>query len=582
MSHATQLKAGLNKSVPSFQVQYLRRAAAVGRSILRIISTMLMMGLSLLPLSSLLFALPAVNPSEAVLTDTVAPVRSWAGTIWRRLFALIASLVSVLALTAFSAEIISLLHLPVNTYYGTFLRNLLPVTLVDRLPVAIVEHWPHVLMIIYLLDLGVLAVIGKVPIQYNARNLIVRWPITVMTTLAFVVVVGLLTVMLAFVTGVNKTTSESGFSGNVMILSDGATDELFSNLGYGNVDNVERIVATLDENDRALAKRVGVKQTKNRDGQTIFMSSRETYCVINQQIPGKDRRRFVQLRILVDGDISASVHNLPLIEGEWFSTTGVDGQGRIQCVLGQGVAGTLGEDVNKKRLEAGDTFELGDLQWIVTGVMKTEGTTYGSEIWCGNVNTVTKTFGKENYTTLVLRVMDDREASARALAYHIRTRYQTTKLKAVVETEYFADLNKSNQQFLQSVIGLAIVMAIGGIFCVMITMFSAIAQRTKDIGVLRLLGFKRWQVLVSFLLESMGIAVVGGLLGLGIGAICNGFSVTSIASSGQGGGKSVAAKLVVNQDVILVCMLFTLIMGRLGGLVPALSAMRLKILEALR
>ncbi len=169
------------------------------------------------------------------------------------------------------------------------------------------------------------------------------------------------------------------------------------------------------------------------------------------------------------------------------------------------------------------------------------------------------------------------------MAYHIRNRYQTQKLKAIPEREYFAELNKNNQQTLYTIIVVAIVMAIGGIFGIMNTMYAAIAQRTRDIGVLRLLGFKRWQVLVAFLLESMAIALIGGLIGVLLGAVFNGFEVTSIASSGQGGGgKTVTAKLIVDRDVFLIGILFTMVMGRLGGLVPALSAMRLKILESLR
>ena len=80
----------------------------------------------------------------------------------------------------------------------------------------------------------------------------------------------------------------------------------------------------------------------------------------------------------------------------------------------------------------------------------------------------------------------------------------------------------------------------------------------------------------------MRIGLVGGAIGVALGYLCDGYAVTSIASSGQGGGKSVAAKLVVDRDVMLIGMLFTLVMGRLGGLVPALSAMRLEILESLR
>jgi ABC-type antimicrobial peptide transport system permease subunit len=113
-------------------------------------------------------------------------------------------------------------------------------------------------------------------------------------------------------------------------------------------------------------------------------------------------------------------------------------------------------------------------------------------------------------------------------------------------------------------------------------MFAAIAQRIKDIGVMRILGFKRWQILVSFLLESLAIALIGGVIGCLLGSLSDGASATSSISSGQGGGKTVILRLSVDSTVILTGLLFTLVMGRLGGLIPALGAMRLKILESLR
>ena len=82
-------------------------------------------------------------------------------------------------------------------------------------------------------------------------------------------------------------------------------------------------------------------------------------------------------------------------------------------------------------------------------------------------------------------------------------------------------------------------MAVGGVFGVMNTMFAAISQRIKDIGVLRILGFARWQILVSFFLESLVLALVGGLLGCALGSLADGWTATSIVCSGQGGGKSV-------------------------------------------
>jgi ABC-type antimicrobial peptide transport system permease subunit len=568
---------------PLFRALLLRRLS-ITRNLVRVGNTMILMGLSLLPLSSLLVALPTVNPSEAVLVETVPPVRTMWQSIGRRLKGLVYGVVLFLVLLAFAVEIVTDLRLSGDTFYGMIVKNVLSADLINRLPNALVEHWPHVILIIYLLDLALLVAIGKVPHKYSIRNMVVRWRITLLTMLAFVVVLFMLTFMLAFVNGMTKLTENSAIPGNVIILSDGATDEIFSNLGYGDVTNIDRIVVNLDEFDRPLSKPVTVKTFK-RDGRTVYMSSRETYCVVNQVIPNSNnRRRFVQLRIVVDPEVSSKVHNLELLDKghEWFSDVGVDQAGRIQCVVGQGIAATLGEDLGKKTLEPGDTFDLADLKWVVTGIMKTEGTTFGSEIWCSNVNTVTSALGKKSYTTIVVRVSEDTDAAAKAFAYHIRNRYQVTKLKALSEKEYFADLNKNNQQTLYSIIVVAVVMAIGGVFGVMNTMFAAIAQRTRDIGVLRLLGFKRWQVLVSFLLESMVIAVAGGLIGIALGYLTDGFSVTSIASGGQGGGKSVAAKLIVDLDVMLIGMLFTLVMGRLGGLVPALSAMRLEILESLR
>jgi ABC-type antimicrobial peptide transport system permease subunit len=125
-------------------------------------------------------------------------------------------------------------------------------------------------------------------------------------------------------------------------------------------------------------------------------------------------------------------------------------------------------------------------------------------------------------------------------------------------------------------------MAIGGVFGVMNTMFAAISQRIKDIGILRLLGYGRWQILVSFLLESLVIALVGGLLGCVLGSLSDGWRASSIVSGHSAGGKLVVMELSVDAWVWAVGLFLTLLMGALGGLVPACSAMLKRPLEALR
>ena len=114
------------------------------------------------------------------------------------------------------------------------------------------------------------------------------------------------------------------------------------------------------------------------------------------------------------------------------------------------------------------------------------------------------------------------------------------------------------------------------------TLFAAIRQHSADIGLLRILGFARWQVLLSFFLETLLIALVGGLVGLAVGSLANGWNMTSIAGSGNGGGKSIMFKLTVDANIWLGVLTFSLGMGMLGGLLPALSALRLRALESLR
>lgn len=737
---------------PAFAVygRVVQGKAAIWSGVFRLLGTVVVCGLSLLPLSSLLVAFPAVNPQETVLTESVPAKSSWVRRLLRRVLALTTGLTVFMVLLAVSVEVVSRLPLPEKGSFAVIARSFLPAPasfmgrtpaeqdkaletmsdgarailktpLADRLPPAMVEHWPFVILGVYLGDLLVLLAVGKVPLAYNLRNVRVRWKTNAMTAFAFASVIGLLTFLLAFVNGMNNLTANTGAPGNVFVLSDGSTDEMFSNLGYGDVDNVERVVVKLDERNRPLAEPVRVRRVDTgtpsgveypvpdsdppqvravsfrrfgdpvefakmygvrlaagewfgadgRDdqgrvecvlgeavaatlgavvgreqfavgdsfrlgdtkyvvtgltqsaspeyrsevwtkgvGRAKFLASRETYYAINQPVPLKAgewekhlethprdadkrpeplRRRFVQVRSLEEPEVAGAVHNVELVPGgRWFSKTGVDGDSRIECVLGEGVAGVLGEDLGKTRLEPGDEFTLGDertMRWVVTGVMKSEGTTFGSEVWVKRFNRITKPFGKENYTTLVLRTEQDTIDASRAMAHHLSTRYTQQKLKAFAEPEYYAELTKTNNFFLTAVVIVAVVMAIGGVFGMMTTMFASIAQRIRDIGVLRLLGFKRWQVTVSFLLESLTIATLGGAVGCFLAwFFADGKSSVSTLSGGGGGpgGKSFALTIDVDSQVMALGMTFTLVMGRLGGLVPALSAMRMKILDSLR
>jgi cell division protein FtsX len=427
--------------------------------------------------------------------------------------------------------------------------------------------------------LAALALAGKVPISYNLRNLRVRWKTTVLTALAFTVVVTLLIVMHAFATGVRRLSEESGYPANVICLSDGASDEMYSSLPTS---------ATSD-----LARQEGVQSTA--DGRPLC--SRELYVLVNQPVTDVEGERskyhFVAIRGVEEPDLSALVHGLELTDGTWFSEAGVrdpspsEGQGAsapgrtlVEAVVGDGLARELGKDLGKESLEIGDVLTLGPRQWVVTGILHGAQSTFGSEVWA-KPQKVGEIFNKEGmYTSIVLRA--DSPARAKELAERLSRDFKKSAVTAMTEPDYFAKMAEVNQQLLGSIYLVATIMALGGVFGVMNTMFAAIRQRNTDIGVLRIVGFARWQVLASFLLEALLIAALGGLLGCALGYMVNGVNTNSMVGTGGGGVKRVSFPMIVDANVLAAGVLFTLVMGLLGGLLPAVSAMRLKPLESLR
>jgi ABC-type lipoprotein release transport system permease subunit len=411
------------------------------------------------------------------------------------------------------------------------------------------------------------APVPKVPLSYNLRNLSVRWKTTLMTGLAFTLVTALLAVMLAFVNGMNRLTESSGQPGNVIVLSDGATDEVMSKLPPGA--SVER-----------LPHNVKQKVLHAADGKT-YLATKEVYVIVSQPLQRVSglgaTRRLTQMRGLDDPEIASQVHSVTLVKGRWFKSTG-----EPEIVLGEGIAHDIAKDRGVAAIEPGtDEVELGPQRWKVVGIMKTAGTTFDSEIWASDRALATKTFGRENsYTSYAIRTASADDA--RFVAKEIKNWRAEWSFDAFPEPEYYAKFNLMTRIFMAAIIVVAVVMAAGGALGITNTMFAAISQRSKDIGVLRLLGFTRAQVLTSFLLESLVIALIGGLLGCVLGYLANGWTATSMLQSGMGGGRSVVLTLIVDLPTMAICLGFSLLMGAVGGLIPALTATRLRPLESLR
>src|SRR5207248_10207074 len=115
------------------------------------------------------------------------------------------------------------------------------------------------------------------------------------------------------------------------------------------------------------------------------------------------------------------------------------------------------------------------------------------------------------YTSIVVTTKDVQVAEKFAKGLQDRTQ---VRINALPERKYYEEMSKSNQVFQSAAMFIAIIMAVGGMFGLMNTMFAAVSQRIKDIGVLRVMGYRPWQILVSFMLESLLLALVGGAIGL--------------------------------------------------------------------
>jgi hypothetical protein len=427
--------------------------------------------------------------------------------------------------------------------------------------------------------LGALFLASKVPLRYNLRNLLVRWKTTALTALAFTIVIALLIFMHAFAMGITRLSEKSGQPANVICLSDGASDESYSNLPLSE------------------ATELGLQKGVVRDAAGRPLCSQEVYVFTNQTQPAPEgerpKHRFLQIRGVEQPDVSAQVHGLALVAGSWFSEAGLrfpsqkdsssasaSPYGLVEAVIGEGLAREIGKDHGKESLEAGDVMTIGPREWVIVGIMRGAESTFGSEVWAKR-QIVGEIFHKKyHYTSIVLRA--ESPAKAKELAERLSHEFKKSALSAQTEPDYFAKMSDANQQLLGSIYFVAGIMALGGVFGVMNTMFAAIRQRTKDIGTLRILGFARWQLLVSFLLESLLIAALGGLVGCALGYLANGVTTNSVVETSGGGMKRVAFRMVVDGNTMAAAVLFTLVMGLLGGLLPAWSVMRLKPLESLR
>lgn len=385
----------------------------------------------------------------------------------------------------------------------------------------------------------------KIPLSYNLRNLTVRKTTTVMTSLGIALTVAVLLAVLALVEGLNQAFTTSGDPLHILVVRKGAQSELSSNF------------------ERTKYQELKVKPgiAKNAAGEP--MASLEMVTVVVLESPSAPSGMNINLRGLMPVGLEMR-QGLKLEEGRWFSP------GRRECVVGKSVAARY------PGARVGGTMDFGRSKWQIVGVMSQGNTAVNSEIWA-DVNQLSADFDREAVLSSVLVRAAD-AATVTALIHNIKSD-QNLLADAQTEKSYYAAQTTSALPV--QVIGtfVAVIMAVGSCFAAMNTMYAAVARRSREIGTLRVLGFSKGGILFSFLIESVLLALLGGLLGILLVLPINNLT-TGIGSFTT--FTEIAFQFRVTPQIMLTGVLFGVLMGALGGIFPAFAASRKEILTALR
>jgi putative ABC transport system permease protein len=229
-------------------------------------------------------------------------------------------------------------------------------------------------------------------------------------------------------------------------------------------------------------------------------------------------------------------------------------------------------------LDLGSAIRAGQDTWTVVGLFEADGSVAETEIWC-DARTLQGAYRRGNSYQSVLARLDSPESFDRFKDWLTSNPQLNVSVRR--ETEYYATQSAALTTLVRTIgFGIAGLMAIGAIFGAILTMYTAVATRSREIATLRALGFNPLAVLVSVLTESIGLAAAGGVIG-GLAAYAgfNGYQTSTINFQTF---SQVAFAFRVTPTLLVMGLIWSLVMGFIGGLLPAVRAARLPIAQALR
>jgi ABC-type lipoprotein release transport system permease subunit len=386
----------------------------------------------------------------------------------------------------------------------------------------------------------------QIPIKYVLRSSSSRRLTTVITMFGIALVVFVFTAVLMMANGIQKTLRSTGSDDNVMVARKAAASEIMS--------IIDREAAGIVTNMPQVARAA--------DGRPL--SSKEVVVIINLAKLRADGISNVTVRGVEEAAFQLRPQ-VRVVEGRMFKW------GAREIIAGAGITKRFAGAQIGERIKFG-----GDL-WNVVGIFDTDGSGFDSEIW-GDLNQVADAFKRQSLSTVTFRIKNPDDLNDLVNAYEADNRLQYFIPKR--EKKFFEEQSEMMAKFIR-ILGLfiTVIFSTGATIGAMITMYGAVANRTVEIGTMRALGFYRRSILLAFLAEALVLSFLGGALGLGLASLLQFFTISTL---NFGSFSELAFSFALSPSIIATSLGFSLLMGLIGGFLPAVRAARLNIVQALR
>jgi putative ABC transport system permease protein len=382
------------------------------------------------------------------------------------------------------------------------------------------------------------------PITYNVRNVFVRWRATLATILGVALMVAVYVLVQALAVGLEKSSRNTGDPRNVMIVRKGSTAESSSQVMRPQLKLIQ----------------YWPEIARNEQGQPLI--SADVLVLIN--LPrGKVEG---EANVLLRGISPMGMELRPqvsLVEGRWFTP------GKREVVVSRRLAARFGN------FNIGDTFKSAGQVLTIVGWMDGQNSAFDSEVWL-DADETRSIFDREHYSSLLVRVVD--AAAAQSLTNRVEADKRLS-LRGMPEVAYYSAQTMTAMPI--KILGgfLATAMSIGAVFAAMNTMYASVGSRTREIGTLRVLGFRRRTILVSFLIEGAFLALIGGVLGCLFSLPMNGYATGTMSFESF---SEIVFQFRITPWLATKGLIFSVLVGVVGSFLPAIRASRLPVIAALK